>query len=160
MSVAYKGVNYAKVAGNIPALAEEGQFGGKKRTMYDSFVLTADIGAGDTILLGSPLPEGALLLECQISSGALGGACTINVGWQAGVAADGASVVEAAAPTGFFSALPVSSATVAKAHGSAYEGSFYGKVLAAAVQPVIAENAASVGATGQKVQLEISYLVD
>lgn len=160
MATVYKGVNYAKIAGNIPALAEEGQLGGKLRKMIDSFVLTADIGAGDTILVGEPLPEGALLLDCQISSGVLGGACTINVGWQAGYASDGVTVAEAASATGFFSALPVSSATVAKAHGSTYEGSFYGKVLAAAVQPVIAENAASSGATGQKIWLEVSYLVD
>lgn len=160
MSVIYKGVNYAKIAGNIPQLAEQGQVGGKLKVMYDSFVLTADLAAGDTILIGQPLPEGAMLRDCVLTNGALGGSCTVNVGWQAGLAADGVTVAEAAAATGFFAALPVSSAGVAKAHGSTYEGAFYGKVLAAAVQPVIAENAVSSGATGQKVQIEIHYLVD
>lgn len=160
MSNVYKGVNYAKIAGNISALAEQGQYGGKLKTMYDSFVLTADLAAGDTIVVGEPIPEGSRLVDCVVSSGALGGSCTINVGWQAGLAADGVTVAEAAAPTGFFSALPVSSATVAKAHGSTYEGAFYAKVLAASVQPVIAENAVSSGATGQKVQIEISYVAD
>lgn len=155
MSTIYKGSNASNVAGNIPKLAEYGQYGGKVRKMYDSFVLTADLAAGDTIVMGEALPEGARLVDCCVTSGALGGSCTINVGWNAGAAG-----LEAAAPTGFFSALPVSSATVAKAHGSAYEGSFYQKVLQEAVQPVIAENAVSSGATGQKIQVEIDYVVD
>lgn len=160
MSVIYKGVGATNVAASIPSLIEQGQYGGKRRVMYDTFVLTADLAAGDTILMGSPLPEGAMLLDCMITSGVLGGSCTIDVGWQKGLAADGVTQAEAAVATGFFSALPVSSATVAKAHGSTYEGSFYGKVLAAAVQPVIAEHAVSSGATGQALSIEISYVVD
>jgi hypothetical protein len=151
----YKGASAAKAAANIPVLTEEGQYGGKVRKMYDSFVLTADLAAGDTIIVGTPLPEGARLTQCVVTTGALGGACTINVGWQAGPTG-----LEAAVPTGFFAALPVSSATVATAHGSTYEGAFYQKILQEQVQPVIAENAVSSGGTGQKVQIEIDYVID
>jgi hypothetical protein len=136
-------------------LTEQGYYGGKVRKMYDSFVLTGDLASGDTITMGTPLPEGARLTNCTVTTGALGGSCTINVGWQAGPAA-----LEAAAPTAFFSALPVSSATVAAAHGSTYEGTFYQHVLLEQVQPVIAENAVSSGATGLKIQIEIDYVVD
>lgn len=155
MSVAYQGVNYAKLVQNIPSLAPQGELGGKIRTMYDSFVLTADLASGDTILMGSLLPEGARLRDCVVTSEALGGSCTVDVGWAAG-----ATGAEAASPTGFFSALPVSSATVGKAHGSTYEGSFYQKILAEAVQVVVAEHAVSSSATGKKIQVEVSYVVD
>jgi hypothetical protein len=151
----YKGNYYSGLQGNIPELVEEGYYGGLVRKMYDSFVLTADLASGDTILMGGLLPEGARLVDCTLTSQALGGSCTINVGWKAG-----ATGLEAAAPTAFFSALPVSSATVAKAHGSTYEGSFYQHVLLEQVQPVIAENAVSSGGTGQKIQVEIDYITE
>lgn len=160
MAIVYKGVNYTNTVASIPSLAEQGKKEGKRVIMYDKFVLTADLAAGDTIIVGEPLPQGALLLDCMITTGALGGSCTIDVGWKQGLAADNVTVSEAAAPTGFFSALPVSSATVAKAHGNTYEGSFYAKVLAAAVQPVIAEHAVSSGATGIAIEIEINYVSD
>lgn len=149
----YRGVQNAGQAGNIPELAEEALYGGIERIMYDSFVLTADLASGDKILMGELLPEGALIRDCVITSQALGGSCTINVGWLAG-----ATGLEAAAPTAIFAALPVSSATVAKAHGSTYEGNFYRHQLLEQVQPVISENAVSSGATGQKIQMEIAYI--
>lgn len=155
MATKYLGVNAAKAAKNIPDLIGQGQMGGKDRIEYDSFVLTADLAAGDTIDVGGVIPQGAMFTDCIVTSEALGGSCTINVGWKAS-----ATGLEAAAPTGFLAALPVSSATVARAHGSAYEGAFYGKILQEAVQPVIAENAVSTGATGRKVQVEIHYIVD
>lgn len=153
----YKGINATNVAANIPTLAEQGQYGGKVRKMYDKFVLTADLASGDTILMGEPLPEGARLLNCHITTEALGGSCTIDVGWAASAEA---TPLEAASPTGFFSALPVSSATVAAAHGSTYEGSFYSKILLSQIQPVIAEHAVSSAATGKKVYMEVEYIVD
>lgn len=149
----YQGVNYAKIVGNPYSLVEEGQVAGSVRKLYDSFVLTADLASGDQILMGSFLPQGARVTNCTITTGALGGSCTINVGWLAGPTG-----LEAAAPTGFFSALPVSSATVANAHGSTYEGAFYQKIFLEQVQPVIAENAVSSGATGAIISIEISYL--
>lgn len=154
MSVAYKGTNYGNTQSSIPSLIDEGLQAGKRLHMYDKFVLTADLASGDTILMGSPLPAGAILWDCIVTSEALGGSCTVNVGWQAG-----ASGVEAADATGFFSALPVSSATVAKAHGSAYEGDFYGHQLKEAAQVVIAENAVSSGATGKKIQIDVEYSI-
>ena len=67
--------------------------------------------------------------------------------------------------TGFFSALPVSSATVASAHGSAYEGgggpdtsTFYKVRTTSQIQVVIAENAVSSGATGKVIQIDVGYI--
>ena len=70
--------------------------------------------------------------------------------------------------TGFFSALPVSSATVANAHGSAEEGggngpsasSFWRQRITSPIQVVIAENAVSSGAIGKKIAVEVTYIVD
>ena len=146
----------------VPLLIEEGFYGGRIMRMYDSFTLTADLASGDTIQMGGLLPENACLLDCLVTTGALGGSCTINVGWLASaqVTPGTTTPVEAANATGFFSALPVSSATFARAWGSTYTGTFYQKVLQAQVQPVIAENAVSSGATGLKIQMEIHYVLE
>lgn len=166
MSIIYSGQNYADTQATPLELIDEPEYAGKIKTMFDQFVLTADLAAGDTILMGGLLPEGSMLLDCIITSQALGSSCTLNVGWQASAAQSPPGYgSEVAQPTGFFSALPVSSATVAAAHGSSYEGMassqsiFYGYVLSAPVQPVIAENAVSSGATGKLIQMEVRYAV-
>lgn len=166
----YQGVNYANQQANIPLMIEQAQFGGKLRSMYDSFVLTADLASGDTILMGAPIQEGSILVDCKISSDALGGSCTVNVGWNAVAEIEpaGGDTLMASNATGFFSALPVSAATVAIAHGSTYEGggngpstsTFWRQRLTSPIQCVIAENAVSSGATGKVIAIEVTYLVD
>lgn len=166
----YQGVNYADTQASPIELIDQGQFGGKMRSMYDIFVLTADLASGDTILMGAPLPEGSILLECKVSSDALGGSCTVNVGWQAvsEIEPAGGDTLMTSNATGFFSALPVSSATVANAHGSSYEGggggasgsSFWRQRITSPIQVVIAENAVSSGATGKSIGVEVTYIVD
>ncbi len=158
----FKGVQATKVAKTIPDLVAQGQQGGKIRNLYDKYVLTADLASGDSIDIGAPLPEGARLIDCIVSTGALGGSCTIDVGWRASVELEpsGSAQLELIDKTGFFSALPVSSATVAKAHGSAYEGDFYQKVLAADVQVAVWEHAVSSSATGLAIAVEVNYAVD
>lgn len=159
MSNIYKGAQYGNTQASPQELIDESLYDSLSYRIFDTFVLTADLASGDTILMGGYIPAGSILLDCKLTSQALGGSCTINVGWQAG-----ATGVQAANATGFFSALPVSSATVAAAHGSTYEGmtsslsNFYLVQMLEAVQPVIAENAVSSGATGLTVQVEISYL--
>jgi len=162
MAVTYKGVEATKVLANLPSLQEQGKYAGKLMQMYDTFVLTADLAAGDIIKMGSPIREGARLVNCRITTGALGGSCTIDVGWAASAQLDSAgAAVEAAASTGIFAALPVSSATVASARGNTYEGaSIFQKVLAAAVQIQVAEHAVSSGATGLAISIELDYIVD
>lgn len=157
----FLGVEATKVAATVPSLIEEGKYGGKLRVMYDTYVLTADLASGDIIKIGSPLPEGAILLNCKVKTGALGGSCTINVGCQASPLDETThAALEAAVPTLFFAALPVSSATSASAYGSTYEGVFYARRLLAPVQVVVAENAVSVGATGLSISVEVHYIVD
>lgn len=149
----YSGVNYAKTQASPITQIDEGQYNCPAKHILDQFVLTADLGANDTILMGGVIPEGAILLDCVVSTGALGGSAAINVGYQ-----KSADAVVAADTTAFFSALPVSSATVAKAHGSTYEGDFYTQAaLAANVQPVVTCSVASSGATGKSIMIDISY---
>ncbi len=162
MAIKYQGVNYAGQQGNIPELIEEGQWEGVTNTLYDTFTLTADLAAGDQILMGGMLPEGATLTNCKVATAGLGGACTVNVGWLAGTAlepSDGdGQVLQAANLTGFFSALPVSAATQASAFGSTYGGNFYRTTLTSQVQPVISENAVSSGATGVAINIAIDFI--
>lgn len=155
----YKGVQYTNTQASPQTLIDESLYDSLSYKIFDTFVLTADLASGDTILMGGYIPAGSILLDCKLTSQALGGSCTINVGWQAGPT--GAQLASA---SGFFSALPVSSATVATAHGSTYEGmtsnlsNFYLVQMTEQVQPVIAENAVSSGATGAIISIEISYL--
>ena len=160
MAIAYSGVNYAKTQALPITQIDNGQQGGIVKHILDQFVLTADLAANDTIDVGGPIPEGATVLDCIISSAAMGGSAAINVGWRAGaVALSGALAAEAAAPTALFSALPVSSAVVAKAHGSTYEGAFYTQVpLTSQVQPVITCSVASSGATGRSIMIDIMFV--
>jgi len=161
----FLGVAAAALAATIPTLADEGTLGGKSRAMYDSYTLLADLAAGDQINMGPKIPQGAILTNCKIAvPTGLGGSCTINVGWLAGndiePAAGGGQTEQAQNLTGFFSALPVSSATYASAFGSAYQGNFYLTRLTSAVQVVISENAVSSGATGDSITCEVNYIVD
>lgn len=155
----YSGVNYAETQASPITQIDEGQYNAPTLHILDQFILTADLAASDTILMGGPIPEGAILLNANITTGALGGSAAINVGWQAGAAAlTGALAPQAADLTAFFAALPVSSATVAAAHGSTYEGDFYNQVpLTSQVQPVITCSVASSGATGKSIMIDIVY---
>lgn len=166
----YSGSNYAGTQSSPQELIEEGQQKGSLVSMFDIFDLTADLASGDEIYMGGPLQEGSILVDCKISSDALGGSCTVNVGWVAVSeqfpTGGGGDTLMASNATGFFSALPVSSATVASAHGSAYEGggggatgsSFWRQRLSSAIQVVIAENAVSSGATGKSIGVEVTYI--
>ncbi len=159
MSTAYSGVNYAKTQASPITQIDEGQYNSPTLHILDQFVLTTDLVANDTILVGGPIPAGAILLEAKIGTGALGGSAAINFGYNAGAAAlAGAQTAQAADTTAFFSALPVSSATVASARGSTYEGDFYGQVpLTSQVQPVITCSVASSGATGKSIYVDLAY---
>ena len=153
MGTAYKGGNATNIAGNIPKLAEEGQQGGVKKIIYDSFALTADLASGDTIVMGGLVPAGAMIVGCELISDALVGSCTVNVGWQA--SADG---VESASAAGLFSAAAVSTASVLGLGSTGGAPGAFGKVFPSPVQLVIAENAVSSGATGKYIRLALSYI--
>lgn len=155
----YSGVNYAKTQTSPITQIEEGQYNMPVCKILDQFVLTADLGAGDTILVGGPIPEGSVILDAKMSTGALGGSAALNFGWQAGAAGPAGSLApQAADATALFAALPVSSITNARAFGSTYQGDFYTQApLSSQVQPVIACSVATSGATGKSIMVEIEY---
>lgn len=159
MTTTYKGVNYAKTQQTPFEAIDEGQYEAHSFHILDQFVLTADLAIGDTILLGGVIPEGATLLQAILTTGALGGSCTVSLGWQASpTALTGAGTAQAADTTAFFNTVAVSSATVATAHGNAAEGDFYTQVpLTAPVQPVLTCVAVSSGATGKSIFVDIAY---
>lgn len=160
MSTAYQGVNYAKTQAQPVSQIDMGQYNAPVLKILDQIVLTADLGAGDTILVGGPIPQGAVVLNAKIGVPVgLGGSAAINVGIQAGAAAlAGAGTPMAADATAFFSALPVSSATWASAVGSTYQGDFYNQsAYTSQAQPVIACSVATSGATGKSIYIEIEY---
>lgn len=157
----FNGVNAAKIAASVPSLPIQGQQAGRVHVMYDEYTLLADLAASDVINMGAPIPEGARLVGCKLVTEALGGSCTLNVGWAAGTDPSPAgNTQEAAAATGFFSAVAVSSASAKEAFAESTLGSYFNKVLTSAVQIQVAENAVSSGATGKKIKLEVSYVID
>ena len=168
----FSGVNYAGTQSAPPELIDQGQQGGKIRSMFDIFELTADLGVGDQIFMGGPLQEGSVLVDCKVSSDALGGSATVNVGWlsiaEYNPTGGGGDTLMTSNATGFFSALPVASAGVTSAHGNTYEGggggatgsSFWRVRLTSAVQVVIACSAVTSGATGKSIGVEVSHIVD
>lgn len=155
----YSGVNYADTQASPITQIGEGQYNAPTLHILDQFVLTADLGATDTILMGGPIPEGAILLDCKIVTGALGGSAAINVGYQAGASQPTGSLTPQAVDlTAFFSALPVSSAGYASAFASTYVGDYYTQVpLTSQVQPIITCSVASSGATGKSIMIDIAY---
>jgi len=156
----YSGVNYAKTQASPITQIDQSQYNESNLHILDQFVLTADLAANDTILVGGLIPEGAVLLDAKMVTGALGGSAALNFGWQAGATAlAGALTPQAADTTAFFSALPVSSATYASSFGSTYIGDYYTQVaLTSQVQPVITCSVATSGATGKSIYIDISYL--
>lgn len=159
MTTAYKGVNYAKTQASPFSAIDEGQYNSPTYHILDQFVLTADLAAADTILLGGLIPEGATLLGCKLTTGALGGSCTVSLGYNASpTALTGANTAQAADTTAFFNTVAVSSAEYVEAWGHAQGGDFYTQVpLTAPVQPVLTCVAASSGATGKTIYIDISY---
>lgn len=160
MSTVYKGVNYADTQASPIEQIEESQYNAPSLHILDQFVLTADLAANDTILVGGPIPEGAVLSDAKFAAPvALGGSAAINMGYQAGSSEPtGSPTPQAADTTAFFSALPCSSATWASAFGSTYQGDYYTQVaLTSQVQPVITCSVATSGATGKSIYVDISY---
>ena len=160
MSTIYSGVQYAKTQASPITQIDEGLYNVPSLKISDSFVLTADLAANDTILMGGLLPEGAVLFNARIGvPTGLSGSAALNFGYQAGATAlTGAPAAQAANTTAFFSSLPVSSATYASAFGNTYQGSYYTQVaLTSQVQPVITCSVATSGATGDTIYCEIDY---
>lgn len=162
MAIVYSGVNYADTQDSPQEQIDQGQYNAPLLKILDQFVLTADLAANDTILVGGPIPEGAICLNAKIvCPTGLGGSAALNFGWQAGVGQGsfaGQPTLQAANATGFFSALPVSSATYASAVGNTYQGAFYTQTaFTSQAQAVLQCSVATSGATGLTIYVEIEY---
>lgn len=171
MSTVYKGVFATNAAATIPTLTEQGKYGGKVRKMIDSYVLVGDLVANDTILMGTQLPEGAIVTNARLYVPAMGGSCALSFGWAAsteipvGNVGVGGTVLQAADTTAFFNNFVVSSAQNVAANAQVVQsggsGDFYMKTIAGpGCQPVVTCNVASSGATAAKVQIEIDYIIE
>jgi hypothetical protein len=160
MSTLY-GVQATKLAATPLQLAEQGYQKGKVHCLRDKYTLLADLAQNDVINMGGKLPQGARIIMAVMRAGALGGSCTLDLGWAAGLAADGVTVGEAASAAAIFSALPATTAANTVSVGSSYEGTaFIDKVMAADVQLKVTAHAASSGATAQTVAVDVFYTVD
>ena len=170
MTVKYQGINYADTQDSPFEYIEGGNQAGIARKMYDKFVLTADLAANDTVLMGGPLPEGAILSNARIKTGALGGSCALSFGFQAstenpvGNVGVGGTILQAADTTAFFNNLVCSSAVNDAAAGTSVAsggaGDFYRKSIGGpGCQPVVTCNVASSSATGLAIEVEIDYIM-
>jgi hypothetical protein len=161
MSTAYNGVNYANTQASPIEQIEEGQYNSLTLRILDLFVLTADLVANDTINVGGPIPEGAVLLNAKIAAPvSLGGACALNFGYLAGAAGPTGSLTpQAASASAFFSAVVVGSAvTYTSAYGNAQQGTYYTQIpLSSQVQAQAVCTVGSSGATGKSLYFEVEY---
>lgn len=135
-----------------------GEQGGRVRCIYDTFELTADLAANDTIEMGGLIPKGARVIDVHLFFDALG-AGTLDVGWKASAELSGGSAVVAAVADGFIDGAAVTN----QGHESMQEDHFAEagmfKKFDAAVQPVI-KVATDTSATSGTISLAILYVLD
>lgn len=72
------GVNFTKLRNTPKDLVEGGQYGGRVRARYDSYV-TATFNSGDILHIGK-LGPGETFLFGEVHHGALGTGCTLKFG--------------------------------------------------------------------------------
>lgn len=152
----FYGVNATKqLVNNPPTPAGLGEAGGRVRTIYDKYTFTAVIATTDALYMGVIIPKGARVLDVMVKCADLGTTGAFNIGWSA--SADG---VEAAAATGFFSALDVNTAAdivLASQASAAPSGIF--KKFAAPVQVVIVPSTITTATSGD-VEIAVTYVID
>ena len=148
------GVNATKRYASVPQLAEEGQFGGRVKSMYDSYTLTADLASGDFIEMGE-LPMGARVIDVRLvyaDLDASGG--TIDCGWE--VSED---ALEAADADGFLTVVDVTSAGSSSMFEDQSSRPGQHKTFTAPVKVGVAINGDTDATTGT-VHMEILYVID
>ena len=159
MSTVNQGVNYAKTQASPFEAVDQSEVNGRLHVQYDSFVITATSAAGDTILMGTPLPAGARVLAALLDSPRLdvSNSSTISFGWLAS-----ADLVEAAQSAGFLAAQDVHTAGIAASMTSALAGANVGKFkkFQSAVQPVLTFVAGPTTVTTGTIQTTIHYTFD
>lgn len=144
-------VNYTKV--NISNPSEKiapGDSNGKMKCLFDEFDLSGALGLNDEILLQS-LPKGCRVHEVVIEAEALGGSCSLSVGWK-----DNGS--DAEDDDGFVPSTSFASAAIAKMSDAAGNAGML-KILGGETTPFIKAQAAS-GASAGKIKVGIYFTND
>lgn len=150
----YYGVNANKILVDNPSKkVGVGEQGGRLRVIYDTFELSEDFDADDTIEMGGLIPAGARVIDVHLFHDALG-AGTLDVGWKAS-----ADAAESASADGFINGAAVTS----QGHASLQEDHFAEagmfKKFAAPVQPIV-KVATDTSATEGTIGLAIMYVLD
>ena len=151
-----KGVNKTKIDAVPAQLAEQGEQGGVKKVIYDTYELTADTTGGtDTLEMGGLIPAGARVLDVKLLFDDLDGSGgTLDVGWKAS-----ADAVETADADGFFANVDVTSAgTVSMFEDQSTVAGMF-KKFSSAVQPVIAFDG-DCDATSGTITMVVEYVVE
>lgn len=151
------GNNADKLLVDVPAQQlDAGDAGGRVRSIYDKYTLTADLASADVIKMGAKIPAGARVIECILKCADLdasGG--TLDVGWEAS-----ADAVESANTSGFYSNVDVATAAdVFLASQNAASPAGIMKKFSSAVQPIITVDGDTDATTGD-IELVILYIVD
>lgn len=150
----YYGVNADKLNVDVPAAkAGVGEQGGRLRVIYDTYELTADMAAAETIAMGGLIPAGARVIDAHLFFDALGSG-TLDFGWEAS-----ADAVEAAVVDGFADGAAVTSqGHVSLQEDHFAEGGMF-KKFSSAVQPLVTV-ATDTSATSGTISIAIMYVVD
>lgn len=144
-------VNYTKI--NISNPSEKvgpGDSNGKMKCLFDEFDLSAALGLNDEILL-QPLPKGCRVHEVVLESEALGGSCSLSLGFKG-------NGVDIADDDAFIPATSAASAVIVKMSDAAGNAGMM-KVLGGETTPFIKAVAAS-GATSGKIKVGIYFTND
>lgn len=151
----YFGVNNTLQYQSSPAQkAGLGEYSGRLRVLWDSYTLgSGSLTTSDTLFL-MKIPGNARVMDAVVVSADLGGTGTMNIGWQAG-----ATGAEAAAATGFYSALDLSGQAVIASLVEVASASGAHKRFSEEVQVVMVPQA-SFSATSGSVSLAIYYIMD
>lgn len=151
------GVNADKILVDDPSnKAGNGELGGRKRVIFDTFEISADLAANDIIKMGGVIPAGARVTDVTLAHDDLdtsGG--TLDVGWEA--SADGGEVAD---PNGFINAADVATAAdVVKMSANLANGAGQYKKFSEPVQPIVTVSA-DTDVTSGTITVEIEYILD
>ncbi len=154
------GVNYKKALVTVPPLKiKQGELGGKKRLLIDSFALDADAAGTEVVIMGR-LPKNALVVRARVFGPDLGGTGTLKLGNSVSVdgsgtdAVDDDSFITAADSSG--QAFDVSDNATAAMRGAAI-----GKVrFSTEVNLTLTFSGATSGATAAVVYTIVEYIID
>lgn len=154
------GVNATKrLNQSVVDLVLQSQHGGRVKSLYDIYTLTADLALGDIIKIGR-LPAGARVTDVRMIFGALGGSGAVNVGWQQGAQnALNTANGEAANTSGFGAAVAVSSAGVYSMFTSQSTAAGMQKVFAEEVEVVITTSTDTTASSGS-ISVEVFFEID